>query len=88
VPLALRYEWGAREQPLLFASFGEPIASEATRERTRLAHERAVTRELDRIDAMLVAETNPQDVGFRQLSTRSPSAGLTLGSRILARLFR
>ena len=55
VPVALRYEHGARPEPDLYVSFGAPLARDGARdaEAARLAQEAAVTEELDALDAAL-----------------------------------
>lgn len=59
VPVALRYEHGARPEPDAYVSFGAPLArTRATSrdaEASRLAQEAAVTEELDALDAALRA---------------------------------
>lgn len=57
VPAAVRYEHGARPEPDVFVSFGAPLARPTSRDadEARGAQERAVTEELDALDAALLA---------------------------------
>ncbi|MFO0661425.1 MAG: lysophospholipid acyltransferase family protein [Polyangiaceae bacterium] len=68
IPFALRYEFGASEQPYLYASFGAPMAWQDDTELLRASQEAAVTGLLDEIDKAL-CERNQGD--FTPLFTRN-----------------
>ncbi|HRG96175.1 MAG TPA: lysophospholipid acyltransferase family protein [Polyangiaceae bacterium] len=55
LPVALRYEHGARPEPDVYVSFGAPLERATSRDAdaARLAQEAAVTAELDALDAAL-----------------------------------
>jgi len=56
VPIALRYELAGEPKPQLFVSCGAPLIEGGSRVSLAAAQERAVGRELDRIDAALAGD--------------------------------
>lgn len=85
VPVALRYEHGEAPEPSVWVSFGESIvrARERETELTRRSHEEAVTRELDRIDEAIRAESRE---GFAPLWPTRRSVVFETAQRALALL--
>lgn len=80
VPMALRYELGPVEHPLLYASFGDalppaPAAGAAAIEQQCAAQEAGVIAELDRIERALRREAGAADPAFERLWLHRPGWG-------------
>ncbi len=87
IPAALRYEHGSQPEPTVYACFGEPLARDTTRDTgaAKLAQEAAVTAELDRLDAALIAGDLAE---WQRIFERKPSRVLGWLTRALAWLTR
>lgn len=83
VPVGLRYEFAGTERPVLYLSFGEPVATEREPEVGRDAQEAAVVGELARIERAVCGEAG---LGFADTFHAAPSLGGHLAERALARL--
>jgi 1-acyl-sn-glycerol-3-phosphate acyltransferase len=75
VPAALRYEFAGTERPVLYLSFGEPLAAARDLEVGRVAQEAAVEAELARVER---AVRGAVELGFTDVfgGERTPGAGL------------
>ena len=85
VPGALRYEMGRTRRPSLWVSFGEPLSPITPGEAARETQERAVTRELDRIDRAIASGDGN---GFASLHARRSDRWLSLAEAALAAITR
>lgn len=85
IPTAIRYEFGATERPTAFVSFGEALVGEGDRAARRLAQERAVARELERIEAAVRGDA---DAGFEPAITGRRSRLFAVAQAALAALSR
>lgn len=87
MPAALRYEFGAEERPHLYVSFGEPLAPTRDVVQGRQEQERAVTRELDRVERALGGDAEATAEFETIYRTRVSLLG-ALAERLLARMTR
>jgi 1-acyl-sn-glycerol-3-phosphate acyltransferase len=83
VPAGLRYEFAGTERPVLYLSFGEPVAMERDHELGRTAQEAAVEGELARIERAVRGDT---ELGFADVFQTAPSIRGELAEWALARL--
>ncbi|AKT37314.1 uncharacterized protein CMC5_014460 [Chondromyces crocatus] len=86
VPVGLRYELGAEEQPKLYVSFGAPVAALRDAVTGRRVQEQAVEAELDRIHEALcaVADGGEGLAAFARVHRAKESAVGPLLERLLA----
>jgi hypothetical protein len=78
--MGLRYEHGALPRPTLYAAIGPALARFEDVEEGRLAQQRAVTEQLDRIDRLLVSGEGE----FERLWEHRPGRWETWAERALA----
>jgi 1-acyl-sn-glycerol-3-phosphate acyltransferase len=81
VPAALRYEFAGTERPVLYLSFGSPLAAERDPDVGRVAQESAVEAELARIERAVCGEL---ELDFADVFPGDRTPGMELATKALA----